>query len=187
MLGEALDAAAAWPVVVAQPRGDLALQVERQAILGAAGQIVDVAAHRGEEALGALSGRPPPWSARPWPPARRPRSRDKRYSAIQNSRCRSRSPPLPFLDVGLDDVAQIAHALMALVALGELGLDEVTAVAGQEFLGETLISSSNGSRSPTRSAPRAKAPCGSSGRARHSAGSSGAGGVADLQPMSHSR
>ena len=54
VLGEALDAAAARPVLVAQPRRDLALQVERQAVVGAAGQIVDVAAHRGEEALGAL-------------------------------------------------------------------------------------------------------------------------------------
>ena len=54
VLGEALDAAAARPVLVAEPRGDLALQLERQAVVGAAGQIVDVAAHRGEEALGAL-------------------------------------------------------------------------------------------------------------------------------------
>ena len=54
VLGETLDAAAARPVLVAEPRGDLALQVERQAVVGAAGEIVDVAAHGGEEALGAL-------------------------------------------------------------------------------------------------------------------------------------
>ena len=54
VLGEALDAAAARPVLVAQPFGDLALQVERQAIVGAGRQVVDVAAHRRQEALGAL-------------------------------------------------------------------------------------------------------------------------------------
>ena len=51
---EALDAAAARPVLVAEAGGDLALQVERQAIVGAAGQVMDVAAHRAEEAVGAL-------------------------------------------------------------------------------------------------------------------------------------
>ena len=54
VLGEAFDAAAARAVPVAEACGDLALQVERQAIVGAARQIVDVAAHRREETLGAL-------------------------------------------------------------------------------------------------------------------------------------
>ena len=62
VLHEALDAAAARPVLVAQARGDLALQVERQAIVGAAGQIVDVAAHRRRRSgRRARSGAPPPW------------------------------------------------------------------------------------------------------------------------------
>ena len=52
MLGEALDAAASRPVLVAQAGGDLALQFERQAVVGAASQVVDVAAHGREEALG---------------------------------------------------------------------------------------------------------------------------------------
>ena len=47
-------------------------------------------------------------------------------------------PALALLDVGLHDIARIAHALVALVALGKLGLDEVAAVAGQELLGEAL-------------------------------------------------
>src|SRR5213078_4751767 len=42
---------------------------------------------------------------------------------------------LALLDVGLDDVARIAHAGVALVALAELGLDEVAAVARSELLG----------------------------------------------------
>ena len=138
VLGEALDAAAARPVLVAQPRGDLALQLERQAIVGAAGQIVDVAAHRGEEALGALEM------------ARLVLGEHALghqlaglVDAIEilgdpEQQVQVAQPALAFLDVGLDDVARIAHALMALVALGELGLDEVAAVAGQELLGEAL-------------------------------------------------
>ena len=43
---------------------------------------------------------------------------------------------LALLDVGLGRVAGIAHALVALVALGELGLDEGDAAAGDQLLGE---------------------------------------------------
>src|SRR5476651_931085 len=54
VLHEALDAAAAGAVLVAKARRDLALQVERQTVVGAVCEIVDVAAHRREKAFGAL-------------------------------------------------------------------------------------------------------------------------------------
>ena len=51
---EALDRRFARPVGVAHPRRDLALIVEGEPLLGAAGDEVEVAAHRPQEALGAL-------------------------------------------------------------------------------------------------------------------------------------
>ena len=134
VLHEALDAAAARPVVVAQARGDLALQVEGQPLLGAAGEVVEVAAHRPQEVLGALEV------------ARlllgEHALADQLAGLVDaieifgdpEQRVQVAQPALALLDVGLDDVARIAHALVALVALGELGLDEVAAVAGQELL-----------------------------------------------------
>ena len=53
-LHEALDRRFAGPVGVAHRLGDLALIVEAQPLLGAPGGEVEVAAHRPEEALGAL-------------------------------------------------------------------------------------------------------------------------------------
>ena len=44
--------------------------------------------------------------------------------------------PLAFLDVGLDQIAAFALALMARLALGQLGLDKVAAIAGGDFLPE---------------------------------------------------
>ena len=43
---------------------------------------------------------------------------------------------LAVLDVGLDDVAAVAHADVALVALGELGGDELGGGAGDHVLAE---------------------------------------------------
>ena len=46
--------------------------------------------------------------------------------------------PLAVLDVGLDDVARVAHPPVALVALGELGGDEFGGGAGDDLGPETL-------------------------------------------------
>ena len=43
---------------------------------------------------------------------------------------------LAVLDVGLDDVAAVAHPDVPLVALGELGGDEFGGAAGDHFLAE---------------------------------------------------
>ena len=136
------------PVLVAQARGDLALQVERQAIVGAAGEIMDVAAHGGEEALGALEVARLLLGQHALVDQLAGLAHAIEILGDPEQQMQVAQPALALLDVGLDDVARIAHALVALVALGELGLDEVAAVAGQELLGEALVSSSNSSRSP---------------------------------------
>jgi hypothetical protein len=50
---------------------------------------------------------------------------------------------LAFLDIGLDEIAAFALPQMPLVALGELGLDEILAVArgdlGPEFLAQFVV------------------------------------------------
>ena len=139
VLHEALDAAAAGPVLVAQPARDLALQVERHAVIGAIGQIVDVTAHRRQEALGPLEV---------------PRLAGGEHAlgyqlvgladAIEilgdpEQQVQVAQPALAFLDVGFHDIARIAHALVPLIAFGELGLDEIATVAGQEFLREQPV------------------------------------------------
>ena len=171
VLGETLDAAAARPVLVAEPRGDLALQVERQAIVGAAGQIVDVAAHRGEEALGALEVARLLLGEHALGDQLAGLAHAIEILGDPEQQVQVAQPALALLDVGLDDVARIAHALVALVALGELGLDEVAAVAGQEFLGEALDQLVEQLAVAPHVARLEQARCGWSGRARRSAGS----------------
>src|SRR5262245_15407676 len=46
---------------------------------------------------------------------------------------------LAVLDVGLDAVARLTRPLVPLVALGELGLHELPARAGQHLLGEAPL------------------------------------------------
>ena len=136
VLGKALDAAAARTVLVAEARGDLALQVEGQAVVGAAGEIMDMATDGGEEAFGAFEvagfaarqdalGHQLAWFA----------------DAIEilgdpEQQMEIAQPALALLDVGFDDVARIAHAMVALVAFGKLGLDEVVTIADIELLRE---------------------------------------------------
>ena len=138
VLGEALDAAAARPVLVAQTRGDLALQVERQAVVGAAGEIMDMAAHGIEEALGALEMARLLLGEHALGHQLAGLAHAIEIFGDPEQQVQVAQPALALLDVGLDDVARIAHALVALVALGKLGLDEIAAVAGQELLGKAL-------------------------------------------------
>jgi hypothetical protein len=60
------------------------------------------------------------------------------YLPIQYSVCRSRRPALAVLDVGLDDVAAVAHAHVPRVALGELLGHELRLGAGHDVAPEAL-------------------------------------------------
>ena len=125
MLHEALDVAQPGALRIAEPLRDAALDVERQALLGVAGDEMHVAAHRPQEILAA-----------PEQPV---------FGAVEHALLDQflgiahpvdvfgdpeqgvevAQAALAVLDVGLDQIARLAAAAMALLALGELGGDEL--------------------------------------------------------------
>ena len=124
MFHEAFDAARAGVVGVAHAAGDFGLVFEGQAVLGAAGEKMQVTAHRPEEILRAREAL---------------RLLGRQHLEIDQGRdvvdavdvfgdpeqgVEIAQGPLAFLDVGLDQVARIAEPAVALVALGELVADE---------------------------------------------------------------
>ena len=122
VLHEALDRRQAGMAGVAEPLGDLALDVEMQPLLGLAGEEVHVAAHGPQEVFGlqelvvfvvredALLGQLVA-AANP-----------VEILADPEQRLQVAQAALAVLDVRLDEVAALAGLAMALVALGELGL-----------------------------------------------------------------
>src|SRR5690242_9891398 len=112
-------------VGVTHAAADLGLDVEGEAILGAAGQVVEMAAHRREEVLG----------------AREPRrfllgehAELYQFADILDpigvfgdpeEALEIAQAPLALLDVGLDVIARIAKLLVTCIALGELRADEL--------------------------------------------------------------
>ncbi len=125
VLHEALDVDQAVVIAVAEAGGELALQVEGQALFRAAGEEVQVAADRPEEGLAApehlrlatgedalagelLVGLHPVGVA------------GDPEEGVEVAQA-----PLAVLDVGLDEIAGLAGLAMPLVTLGELGGDEV--------------------------------------------------------------
>ncbi len=125
VLHEALDVGEAVVAAIAEARRQLPLQVEGQALLRPPGEEVQVAADRPEESLAApehlrlaagedallrqfLVGLHPVGVAG---------DPEQRVQVAQAT--------LAVLDVGLDQIARLAGLAVALVALGELGGDEV--------------------------------------------------------------
>ena len=133
---EALDRRLAGPVGIVHPGRDLALIVEGQPVLGSAGGDVKVAAHRPQKALGALE----------LPQLRRREQADLDQLGDRAEPIGIFADPeqsveiakaaFAFLDVGLDHVAAVAHALVAGVALVELLLDERADIARDHMLPE---------------------------------------------------
>ena len=136
MLHEALDRAGAGAGAVAQTGGDLLLEVEGQPLLGAAGQIVQMAAHGGQEPFRLNEGR----------------KLGGREHALRRQLAHLvhpveifgdpvegvevAQPALAFLDIRLDDIAAVAEAQMPLVALGQFPLGEFRAGLLHQLLGE---------------------------------------------------
>ena len=189
VLHEALDAARPLVVPVAQAPGDLGLEVEGEALLGPVAQIVEVAAHRPEEppGLGELAQRQGIQDPvldqlrRPLDPVEEAAEPEQGLEIAQAA--------LAFLDVGLEQVAAVAGALVAGVALGELGLDEGGAAAGDHLgLEARRETPRTERRRPTGTAPRA-GWCRSSGRRAAPRTHSAIERVAwpTLRPRSHSR
>src|SRR6185437_11059517 len=125
VLHEALDAARPGMVGIAHAAADLALDVEGEALLGAAREVVEVAAHGPQEVL------------RPREARRLVGREDAELDELADlvdavdvlgdpeEALEVAEPALALLDVGLDMVARIAELSMPRVALGELRLDEL--------------------------------------------------------------
>ena len=134
VLHEAFDVGLAGARGVAEPFGDRALQIEAQALLGAPGEKMQVAAHRPQELLAARKQRELPM--------REQAGRDELMGVAHaidvfgdpEQRVEIAQAPLALLDVGLDEIAQLARALDPRVALGELGGDELARGLGDDFL-----------------------------------------------------
>ena len=133
MLHEALDAARAGMVGVAHAGADLGLQRKGQAFLGAPGEVMQMAAHRPQKALGALEAR---------------RLLGRQHAQLDElgdivdavdvfgdpeQRVQVSEPALALLDIGFELIAAVADPLMARVALGELGFDELRRGAAQDL------------------------------------------------------
>ena len=135
-LHEPLDRRLPGPVGVAQCPGDGRLVVEAQPLLGPARGKVQVTAHRPEEALGALE----PAIFRVGQQPRRDEfgglADAMQIFADPVERVEVAQAALAVLDVGLDDIAAVAHLQVAGVALGQFGGDEFGAAAGDDLLAE---------------------------------------------------
>src|SRR6516162_416516 len=147
MLHEALDVAAAGMVGIAHSLADLGLQIEGQPLFGAAGEVMEVAANRPQELLGARKAL---------------RSVRREHAVVDEfpdvvgavdvfrdpeQRMQVSQPALALLDVRLELVTAVADSLVARVALGELGLhelrctalDDLCIKASPEFVEECLL------------------------------------------------
>ena len=138
-LHETLDGADTIALAIAHPSRDLGLQVEGEAVFGAAGEIVKVAADRPQEA------------ARPQEPHQRlareqtlPHELARIVARLDEAgdpqqRLQVAQTALALLDVGFEQEARVAHALMALVPFGELGLGERGTATGGNVVREAPL------------------------------------------------
>ena len=138
VLHEALDVGLSGARRIAEPLGERALQLEAQPLLGAAGEEVEVAAHRPEEFLAAREQRE--FAVREQPGgdelARVAHAVD--VFGDPEQRIEVAQAPLAVLHVGLDQIARFPGALDARVAFGELGGGEFGRRLGDDLLVETL-------------------------------------------------
>ena len=120
--------------------GDARLIVEVESLLGAAGKQMQMAAHRPEESLGAVETAELGGGEQsglhevggPFDPVD--------IFADPVERVEVAKPALAVLDVGLDDVAAVAHAQVPRVALGELRGDIFGSGPGDHLLAEAYRS-----------------------------------------------
>jgi len=135
-LHEALDGRFPGPVGVVHDLRDARLIVEVEPLLGAAGEQVQVAAHGPEEALG-------PVEATEFGGGEQPGLYEicRTFDAVDIfadpvQRVEVAKAALAVLDVGLDDVAAVAHAQVPRIALRKLGGDIFGSGAGDHLLAE---------------------------------------------------
>ena len=130
IMHEAFDLGFARSIGKAHPLGNLALQIEGQPVFAAPGNVVQMAAHRPQEILGAVK-------LAVFVAAEQ--SGLDQLCRLADIVCVFSDPEerveiaqaaLRFLDVGLDDIARVAHLLVAHVALGQLVGDELACGVG---------------------------------------------------------
>jgi len=139
VLHEAFDRLQAAMRLVAEALCHFGLQVEGDALLGAAGEEVQFAAHRPEKILGLAEGLVFL--------LREDAGLDEVGGLLDavnifrdpEQRVEIAQAALAFLDVGFDQVAAFARTRVALVALGELGLDEFVGRSLHHLGVETLF------------------------------------------------
>ena len=133
ILHEALDRALAGPVGEVHPRGHLPLQIEGEAVLGAAGDGVQMAAHRPEEGFGPAEGAI--FLARQ-------QAHIHQFGGIAHlveifadpvERVQIAQAALALLDVGLHHIAGIAELAVAFAAFRQLFGDIVPLGSGDHL------------------------------------------------------
>ena len=137
VLHHPLDPAGAGVVGIAHALADGGLDVEGEALLGAPGQVMEVAAHRPQEILGL--GETPGVAGGEHAKVHQVLHVVHAVEILGDPEqgLQVAQAPLALLDVGLQHIAGVAHALVPGVALGQLGVDEVGAAAGDDVLGVT--------------------------------------------------
>ncbi len=131
---EALDRRFARPVGVIHAHGDLALIIEGQSLLGAVGDDVEMAAHRPQEALGALELAKLVGGEQPDVDQLRHGLHPIGIFGDPEEGVEVAKPAFSFLDVGLDDIAAVAHPAVPRLALLQF-LDDEGARLGAHHLG----------------------------------------------------
>ena len=136
ILHEPLDRRLARAVGKAHPRRHLALQVEGEPVFGAPGNVVQMAAHRPEE-IGRAT-KPAIFGHGQQAGIDQLGGRAHLVDILADpvERVQVAQAPLAVLDIGFDDIAAVAHALVPLVALLELLRHEVARGAGNDILPE---------------------------------------------------
>ena len=121
------------------PPGDFALQVECQPVLGAIGNRVQVAANGEQEALGAAEDAV--FLAREQPGVDQLGGALHAVQVLADpvQRLQVAQAALAVLDVGLDDIAAVTHALVPIVALGQLLGDELRLAARHDVFPEPAL------------------------------------------------
>ena len=132
VLHEPFDPAASRIIGVAHPPRDFGLQVEGEALFGAAGEVVEMAANRPQKALGAVETR---------------RFLGRQHTQLDEladivgavdvfgdpeQRMQVSEPALALFDVWLELVTAVADALVPRVALGKLAFNELRRSAAHD-------------------------------------------------------
>ncbi len=136
---EALDGALARAIREAHSRRDFTLEVEGQAVFRAAGDRVEMAAHRPEERLGAAE------AAVLGLVQQSDRDQFGHVADLVDvladpiQRVEIAQAALALFHVGFDDIAAVAQAFVPVVALGQLLGDELPLGPGDDFGPEALL------------------------------------------------